>query len=133
MLFTKGVSGFVDVKDVSRSLIALMESDIRSERFIVSAENKSYEWLLKTIARNMNVRPPRFHATPFLSGLAWRMEKLRSLFSGKPTLITRETTYSAQQKYLYSHQKISQALNFSFTPLERTLEEICALYLQQRT
>ncbi|HNR48385.1 MAG TPA: NAD-dependent epimerase/dehydratase family protein [Bacteroidia bacterium] len=131
--FTKGVSGFVDAKDVSRSLIALMESDIRSERFIVSAENKSYEWLLKTIARNLNVRPPRFHATPLLSGLAWRMEKLRSLFSGKPTLITRETTYSAQQKYLYSHQKISQALNFSFTPLERTLEEICALYLQQRT
>ncbi len=130
--FTKGVSGFVDAKDVSRSLIALMESNIHSERFIVSAENKSYEWLLKTIAKNLNVSPPRFHATPFLSGLAWRMEKLRSLFSGKPTLITRETTYSAQQKYLYSHQKISQALNFSFTPLERTLEELCALYLQQR-
>ncbi|MBS1764064.1 MAG: NAD-dependent epimerase/dehydratase family protein [Bacteroidetes bacterium] len=130
--YTKGVSGFVDVKDVSRCLIKLMDGNFTAEKYIVSSENKSYEWLLKTIAKNLNVKPPQFHASPFLSSLAWRMEKLRSLISGKPSLITRETTFSAQQKYYYSNLKIVKALNYSFIPVEKTLEDVCSAFLQQQ-
>lgn len=131
-LYTKGVSGFVDAKDVSRCLITLMDGNFQSERYIVSSENKSFEWLLKTIAKYLNVKPPEYHATPFLSSIAWRLEKLRTLITGKPSLITRETAYSARQKYLYSHQKIARTLNYTFFPLEQTLQELCTSFMQQK-
>ena len=39
--YTEGTTGFVHVKDVAAAMIMLMESGISSERFIISAENKS--------------------------------------------------------------------------------------------
>ena len=42
--YTK-VFGFVDVKDVS-PVCKLTESEISGERFIISSENKSYEWFV---------------------------------------------------------------------------------------
>ena len=37
-----GMNGFADVEDSARAIIALMDSGIRNERFIISAENRSY-------------------------------------------------------------------------------------------
>ena len=41
--YSGGVSGFVDVKDVTKIMIQLMQSDITAERFILSSENISYK------------------------------------------------------------------------------------------
>ena len=37
--YTGGSGGFVDVEDVAKCMIALMNSDISGERYIISAEN----------------------------------------------------------------------------------------------
>jgi nucleoside-diphosphate-sugar epimerase len=52
--YTEGVSGFVDVEDVAAAMIALMKSDITAEKFIVSAENISYQHLFNMIAKAFN-------------------------------------------------------------------------------
>lgn len=41
--YTKGGTAWVDVKDVVRIMVALMQSSIEEERFIVSAGNYSYK------------------------------------------------------------------------------------------
>ncbi len=41
--YTDGTSGFVDAMDVAEIMIRLMESEISAERFILSAENRSYK------------------------------------------------------------------------------------------
>ena len=46
--YTEGVTGFVDVLDVSNITINLLFSEIVNERFIVSSENLSYKHFLKT-------------------------------------------------------------------------------------
>ncbi|HKP31763.1 MAG TPA: NAD-dependent epimerase/dehydratase family protein, partial [Chitinophagaceae bacterium] len=48
--YTEGAGGFVDVRDVVRSMIMLMESSITAERFVISAENKTYREIFTTIA-----------------------------------------------------------------------------------
>ena len=48
--YTEGVSGFVDAGDVAKAMIALMQSDISNERFIISAENSSYRQVFNWIA-----------------------------------------------------------------------------------
>jgi len=40
--YSEGINGFVDVKDLADIMIRLGDSNINQERFIVSAENKSY-------------------------------------------------------------------------------------------
>ena len=41
--YTEGITGVVDVRDVARAMILLMNSEINRERFILNAENLSYK------------------------------------------------------------------------------------------
>lgn len=128
--YSTGVNGFVDVEDVARAAVLLMESSIREERFIVNGENWPFKKLMDTIAENFGRKRPSRATTPFLMGVAWRLEKVKSLFSGKTPLLTRETAKVAMSKTRFINDKILAALpGFSFTPLEQTIRAACQRYL----
>ena len=128
--YTEGENGFVDVRDVARAVTALMDSGRRDERFLVSAENWSYRKLFTRMAEAFGKKPPGRLAGPFLSGLAWRMEKIKSGISGKKPLLTRETAAIARNKTVYNNRKLLDALpGFVYTPLEDSIRQACARYL----
>lgn len=123
---TNGSNGFVDVEDVVKAMIGLMNSNISNERFIVSGWNLSYKELFDTVAKNFNKKQPSKLATPFLSAIAWRVEKLKSLFTGKNPLLTKETARTAQKKIAYDNAKLLKALPvFTFGQFENTVHRIC--------
>jgi len=126
--YTEGVNGFVDVRDVARAVIALMDSDIHSERFIISADNWTYRQVFTEIARQFGKRIPHKKVTPLIAEIAWRMEKMKGLFSGIDPLLTKETAHTAQSIMLFDNGKVLKALpGFQFTPLEETIRYHCAL------
>jgi nucleoside-diphosphate-sugar epimerase len=128
--YTNGVNGFVAVEDVARVTRLLMETAIVDERFIISAENWSFRHLFNTIADGFGKRQPYREATPFLGELAWRLQKFKALFSNKQPLLTKESARVAQSKTYFDNRKILQALGgFSFTALEKTIENACKNYL----
>jgi len=131
--YTRGVNGFVDVNDVSSIMIRLMESNIKNERFILHSENLSYYDFFSMAAGFLNKTPPSYLAGPMLSGIAWRLEKLKSMFTGKKPLVTRETARTANNRYFYNSSRIREKLNFSFTPLAKTVERVCLEYLSEKT
>lgn len=111
--FTDGVSGFVDVRDVSAALLFLYDKQVTGERFILNGENLSFQDLFRQMADNMSVKAPSIRTLPWMSGMLWPLEKLRSIITGKPPFITRETARSAHSHFAYSAQKIEQ-LGFCF-------------------
>ncbi|THU41646.1 SDR family NAD(P)-dependent oxidoreductase [Niastella caeni] len=128
--YTKGINGFVAVTDVARAAVLLMESDHTNERFIVSGDNWSFQQLLNTIADGFGKKHPHKEATPFLGKIAWRMEKLKSMFSGKKPLLTRESARVAQSITYFDNSKLLKSLpGFSFTPLEKAIQKDCEQYL----
>lgn len=131
--YTSGVNGFVDVYDVVKAMIQLMESDISGERFILCAENWSYQQLFTTMAHALGKKPPHIAARPWMAALMWRIEKLRSLFTGKRPLITRETAHTALLKVYYDNSKIQEYLpGFRFNALEDSIGRICSAYVKER-
>lgn len=130
--YTSGVNGFVYVEDVARAAVQLLASDIVHERFIVNGDNWSFQQLFNTIADGFNKKRPHRHATPALSALAWRAEKIKSLFTGTPSLLSRETAKIAQSKTWFDNSKLLRTLpGFSFTPLEEGIKISCERYLCQ--
>jgi dihydroflavonol-4-reductase len=89
---TDGTTGWVDVEDVVKAMIQLMNSTISGERFILSAETRSFKDVFTLMARAFGKKPPHRRVTPFLAGLVWRLEALKSRFTGKDPLLTRETS-----------------------------------------
>ena len=127
--YSNGINGFVDVSDVATAIVALMESDITGQRYILNGDNWTFRQLFNTIADGFGKKQPHKEATPFLSSIAWRMEKLKSLFSGKRPLLTRESARVARSKTYFDNNKILQQLpGFQFTPLEKTIKRSCEAY-----
>jgi len=123
--YTDGATGLVDVEDVARGMILLMQSRIRGERFILSSENLSYKTFFEAIAQGFNRRPPALRAGRWMMGLAWRAARLAALFSGRAPALTRDAARSSFNQSYYSHQKISEALQFHFKPVSQSIAEIC--------
>ncbi|QEC68584.1 NAD-dependent epimerase/dehydratase family protein [Panacibacter ginsenosidivorans] len=125
--YSEGITGFVDVADVVKAMTMLMESNINGERFIVSGEDATYRNLLNLIAKGFGKKPPYKKVTPFLASLVWRAEKLKSIFTGKKPLITKETARTAQAKVHFDNSKLLQYLpSFNYQPLEQSIQRICA-------
>ncbi len=130
--FTKGTTGFVDVRDVANIMIQLMNSNISSERFLLNAENISYKDFFNSVANLLHKKPPTIYASPFISELAWRAEAIKEVVTNNKPLITRETARSAHKKYFYSNEKIKKELRYEFKPLRETLDEVCTEFLKEK-
>lgn len=128
--YPPGTTGFVDVRDVARIMIILMEKPIVSERFIISAENMSFKQLQEQLAFQLNRKAPTYAVNSAMRELAWRFEWLRSQFSAQYSpLITRDTAMNSSRTYFYHNEKSIEQLNFQYTPLKYTIEETAKQFL----
>jgi dihydroflavonol-4-reductase len=129
-VYPPGKNGFVDVRDVARAMILLMQSEIRNERFILNVDNIEYRRLFELMAAAFGKPTPAIKVSAAMSGLAWRLEKLRSMVTGVKPLITKETAHTAVQQYKYSNEKVKKELGFEFTPIEETIGHFCRVFIQ---
>ncbi len=130
-LYTTGSGSFVDVRDVCRAMIELMESDISGERFVITSENLKYQELFNMIADNLSKKRPGIKVTKLMGEVAWRINKMYSIISGKPPVITRDIVRSGQAGDYYSNEKIRKSLNFEFIPIEQSVSDTCKIFLKE--
>ncbi|MBD0331018.1 MAG: NAD-dependent epimerase/dehydratase family protein [Chitinophagaceae bacterium] len=129
--YTSGVNGFVGVEDVAEAAVQLLYSNITNKRFIVNAENWSFQKLFDCIAEGFGRQKPQWEATPFLGNIAWRLEKIKSLLTNSEPLLTRETVRVAHSKTSFDNSALLKALpKFSFSPLEVVIKDSCDKYVQ---
>lgn len=130
--YTEGSTGFVDVKDVVKAMILLMQSDVSGERFIISAENRSYRDVFNMIAKAFNKKQPHKKVTPFIASLIWRLQSFKHKVTGAQPLVTKETATTAMAKATFDNSKLKKFLpGFEYYPLEQTINETCRA-LQQK-
>lgn len=127
--YTTGINGFVGVEDVAEAAVQLLQSSIHAERFIVNAENISFQHLFNMIAEGFGKRKPYREATYAMGEMAWRVEALKSFFSGRKPLLTRETAKVAHSKTFFDNAALLKVLpQFSYTPLEMVVKNACKKY-----
>jgi dihydroflavonol-4-reductase len=127
--YTSGSGGFVDVLDVVKAMQLLMKSDISGERFILCGLNTTYRDIFTRIANGFGKKPPHRAVTPLLSELVWRLEAIKSKFTGKDPLLTAETAKTAMADVQFDQSKLLQRFPaFSYTSIENSIERICREY-----
>ena len=112
--YTEGMTGFVGVKDVAKTMIDLMNSSIINERYILVSENSSFKNVFFKIADSFGKKRPSIKVTNTLSNIAWRLEAIKSFITRKSPLITKHSASASLSSYEYSSEKIKTALNFKF-------------------
>ena len=124
--YTEGTGGFVDVRDVVKAMMLLMERDVQSERFILSAGNHSYREVFNNMAAAFGKKPPHKKVTPFLASIVWRLEWLKSRMAKQEPLLTRETARTAQALVKFNNNKFLEHFpEFSYIPVQQSIADTC--------
>ena len=121
--YSSGGSGYVDVVDVSKSLINLMDSEVINERYIVNSENLLFRTIFDWIAEDLDKPKANIKVTPLLKEIVWRLEVIRCFFTRKTPLMAKETANQAMAKMAYSNKKLSD-FGFIHTPIRESVTKI---------
>lgn len=132
--YTRGISGFVDVRDVVKAMIMLMDEtrfeQVKKQRFILNAGNMSYQDFFNKIADGLNKPRPKSFASDVKLQIAWRMAKTASFFTGKRPVITREAVSGTNQNNQYSGEKITRSIGFQYRSLDTSIADIAEIFLK---
>ncbi len=121
--YTNGVTGYVGVNDVVKCMILLMNSTIYEKRFIVVSENLSYKDYFKSIANAFHVIMPRIEASQFILDLAWRLDYVKCLLTGKPRILTKYLVKTITTEQFYCNLLITQSININFKSVDDCVRE----------
>ncbi len=130
--YPQGTNGFVDVNDVVRAMIKLMEGDISGSRFIVTSENNSYLQLFSWMAESLQVKAPKYKAGKLLGAMGWRVANIKGKLTCKQPSITRSAIESSSRYYMYSNQKLLQATGMKMMPVKESVEITARLFLKDQ-
>ncbi|MES2592328.1 MAG: NAD-dependent epimerase/dehydratase family protein [Bacteroidota bacterium] len=129
--YTGGANGFIDVRDVTALMVRLMGSDIKNQRFLLNAENVTYRYFFDVMLQSFGKPKTTIKVGKLLSGLAWRLEKIRCSFTGAQPLITKETARSANKISRFSNLKITSTFpEFTFIPIEQSIKDTSKLFMK---
>ena len=123
---TPGANAYVDARDVAEIMIRLGDSDIQNERFLLIGENLSFKEAFGRIARKLKRPVPNIQIPKWMATLARRFNGFVSFFTRKNPVITKETVRSAYSTQVYSNQKITERLNYTFKTFDEMVDNAIA-------
>jgi nucleoside-diphosphate-sugar epimerase len=132
--YLAGMNGFVSAKDVAKACVTLAEENIRGEKFLLNAENKTYKEAMQSIAESLNVKPPKYAVRDWMVGLVWRGFYVVEKLTGHKALATKESLKMSQLDTRYDGSKIKRHLSeigksWGYEPIETAVKRTSEVYL----
>jgi nucleoside-diphosphate-sugar epimerase len=131
--YTSGSLNYVDVRDLAEMVFRINGRSLKGEKFIASAGVISIKDFLGEVASRFNKKPPSIEVSSSWIGIAAGLERIRSTFTGREPLVTKQTVRMLKETCYYSSQKANQVLGLHFHPLAETLDWCCGHYLRKVT
>jgi dihydroflavonol-4-reductase len=122
--YSNGTNGFIDVRDVARICIQLMNSPVHSERFILINQNLSFKDYFERIAKRLNVQPPKRALNKTLGNVFLFADWMASTLSRRKRSFTKEIFKVSMEHFEYSNEKIKRQLDYTFIPFDETIDTI---------
>ena len=116
-----GGASYVDVRDVAKASIELMDNNIFNERFILISENKRYAEVASYVRQKMGLSSPKIIPSAVLTVgrvlnfvFGWLFSPLR--------MVDKVNTESVTSMSNVSNDKIVKTLGFKFIPVNESID-----------
>lgn len=130
-VYTEGITGYVDVRDVANCIFRLMDENKFGHRYILNAENCSFKDVTHQLQQNFGKATSKIKAGALLLNLALVGDAFLSTITGKKRAFTKSMLQSAQNKHYYDNKKVSKELNYTFIPVKDSLLYVADLYQKE--
>jgi nucleoside-diphosphate-sugar epimerase len=132
-VYTEGITGYVDARDVVICMIKLMDENKFGQRYILNAENCSFKEVTHQLQKNFGKPTGKIKAGRFLLNAALMADAARSLFTQKKPSINKNTIQTLQSKSYYDNAKVCAALGFRFRSVNESLAYVADLYKEYKS
>lgn len=126
-----GGTAYIDVRDVAKIAVELMEKNIFGERFIIISENRKFEDLAKKIRKKAGktmpkVLPKTWLKTAYFANMifGWAFPKLK--------LATKTNIETVENFIPVSNRKITDEIGYQFIPIDESLDFHYKNYLEDK-
>jgi len=126
--YTKGSVGYVAVNDVVNTMVLLMQSEVKNERFIIVSNNWSYKKFLTICAKALGVKSPKKEAKMWLLQVGWRLDWLTHKLTGKRRKLTKQLADSLVSQSQFNGDKIKAFVDFEYSNLEVEIKNLWVLF-----
>jgi len=130
--YTNGLSGYIGVEDVAKTMDILVESEVKGERFVLVSENISYKALFDEMAKYLEKRPPYIYANYFLRQTVVTLDYMKSLLFMKERTYSDEFARLAASVSRYSSNKFIDKFQYSFEPISETIKKTCTFFKEDK-
>jgi nucleoside-diphosphate-sugar epimerase len=130
LFYPSGANATVDARDVAKSMLFLMDSGIRDERFLCTGTNKDFRGLFSTISQAMGKKGPRIYTPEWLAIPVSYLLETASLLLKKRKGMTIESARAAYATRIYNSDKLKTLMNATFYSLEESIQHAIKNRLQ---
>ncbi len=124
--YPPGSNATVDVRDVSYSMMQLMASEIKGERYLCVGSNQSFKELMTEISEQLDLTPPTRLAKYWQVWIARWVLKIVKGITGRRSAITKETVRNLFATKRYDTSKLENAIGIQFRPLKDQVSDSIA-------
>lgn len=125
-----GITGFVDVRDVIEAILRVVELAPQNERYVIIAENRSYQDVFKMIAQALGVPSPRYLIQPWMLKmvipLAWIKERIPGHTSTLTVDLLRNTAGSSH----YNNRKSKEKLGLQYRSVAQSITDTAQIFIK---
>lgn len=121
--YPSGANGYVGVQDVVEVLRKITENGAPSRRYLLVAENWTYQTLFSKIADAVGgTAPTKAAPQGLLKAYCW-LQRVKELLTGKKAFVTKESIRNASQSYSYDASQVKEELNYKFHDVGEVIKE----------
>ncbi|WP_313112880.1 NAD-dependent epimerase/dehydratase family protein [Aequorivita sediminis] len=122
--YPSGSMGIVDIKDVVRAMILLMNSEVKNKQYIIVGENITFKELLSKLAVLFEKKPPTKKLSKGIMLLISRIDWLLNKLFNTKRKVVKANVLSMFTKTAYNADKLKNQFDFRYTPTDDTLKRI---------
>lgn len=116
-----GGTSYADVRDVAKISIELMEKNIFGERFIIISENKRYAEMTQKVRKELGLKEAKV-LSKFQLNMGVVANMLLGWLISPLKMVTRSNVEAISNMQVISNKKIKERLQYTFVPLEETID-----------
>lgn len=126
--YPAGHAGIIDVRDVAKAVILLINRAQDRDRFLLNGHNISYHDLLGKMAIALGHSPPDKPFPERWARLLTWLDGWRAWLTGESPLLTKETTHASYRKHVYDNSLSKDLLGLQYRSIEETINETAFVF-----
>lgn len=115
-----GGASYADVRDVAEISIELMDKNIFGERFIIISENKRYAEMAQKVRKELGLKEAKV-LSKFQLNIGVVANMLFGWLIPPLRMVTKSNVEAISNIEIISNKKVKERLNYTFIPLEETI------------